>query len=234
MSIIKKFECLGFNAREFDGMLSVTTPQTFISGDPVSFYIRQDYDNFIFEDHGRNLHSLELSLPNPSMASKIVKNQLSKFENSIVFDGYGFKRVVDESERMGAISEFISLFSLLTNYQPKSVLEQNKDLILENVFNYLRKKYDKVETEYSVKGLSGTQYQFDFLADDTLVDFTNPHPNATGALLRKIHDVQNLTNEEFEFRIIIDDKNPKIANKESKILSSVANTMPLSFISNAA
>lgn len=234
MSIIKQFECLGFNTREFDGMLSITTPQTFISGDPVSFYIRQDYENFVFEDFGRNLHSLELSLPNPKLASRIVRNQLTKFDNNIDFDGYGFKRVVEPSEKTIAISEFISLFSLLTNYQPKTTIELNKDLVLENIFNYLSKSYDKIETDYNIVGLSGTEYKFDFLADDTLIDFTTAHYSSTGALLRKIHDVQNIARKEFEFKIVIDDKNTKSANRESKILSSVASLVPLSAVRRVA
>lgn len=234
MSILKDFQHLGFNAREFDGMLSITTPQTFISGDPVSFYIRQDHEEFIFEDYGRNLHSLELSLPNPKLASKVIKNQLNKFENQIVFDGNSFRRVVKENEKMEAISEFISLFALMVNYQPKNSTEQDRDLILENIFNYLKSRHDEVKTDYSIDGLSGTQYKFDFLADDTLVDFTNAHSNSTGALLRKIHDVENLVCDDYDFRIIIDDKDSSISKRESKILLSVANVVPLSFIQNAA
>lgn len=234
MSILKDFQCLGMTAREFDGMLSITTPQTFASGDPVSFYIRQDHDRFIFEDYGRNIHSLELSLPNPKLASTVVRNQLSKFHNEISFDGYSFTRTVKINEKMEAISEFLSLFSLMTTYQPKNTIEQNKDLILEDIFNYLRKQYDEIKPDYSIKGMSGTEYQFSFLADDTLVDFATAHSNTTGALLRKIHDVQNISRDDYDFRIIIDDHNSNIAKKESKILSSVANMVPLSTIQSAA
>lgn len=234
MNLSTEFEKLGFYTREFEKTLCITTPQTFASGDPVSFYVTQDYDQIIFDDYGVNIHSLELSLPNPKEAKRIVSQQLNKFQNEIQFNGHNIVRRVEANDKTEALSEFISLFAYLTNYKPKNNSEVDRDLILEDIFLYLRKNHDSIKYNYNIEGISGANYTFDFLADETLVDFTSGHYNATGSLLRKIHDVQNLVKTDFDFEVFIDDSDKIRARKESKIISSIANVIPLSVVERAA
>lgn len=234
MNLTNEFENLGFYTREFEETLCITTPQTFSSGDPVSFYVTQDHDQIVFDDYGLNIHSLELSLPNPKEAKRIIGQQLNKFQNEIQFNGHNIVRRVEVDDKTKALSEFISLFSYLTNYKPKTNSEVDRDLILEDIFLYLRKTHDSIKYNHSIEGISGTEYRFDFLADETLIDFTSSHYSATGALLRKIHDVQNLVKTDFDFEVFIDDSDKVKARKEAKIISSIANVIPLSVVNRAA
>ena len=41
----------GFHVTERGQHLIVTTPQVFASGDPARFFVRRDFDNFIFDDY---------------------------------------------------------------------------------------------------------------------------------------------------------------------------------------
>lgn len=234
MNLFKEIETLGFNTRQFEDTICVTTPQTFASGDPVSFYILRQHEQLILDDYGVNLHSLELSLPNPGQSKKIISNILSKFDNKIEFNGYNFFRRAEVFEKTDALAEFLSLFSYLTNYKPKTTVEINRDLILEDIFSYLKKNHDEVTYDYHINGISGSEYVFDFLADDVLLDFTSSHHSATGSLLRKIHDVHNLVQYDYKFEVVIDDRNNKKSIQEAKILSSVAKVVPLSNIQTAA
>lgn len=234
MSLLREVKELGFSMREFDGTLCVTTPQTFASGDPVSFYISQQHNELVLDDYGVNFHSLELSLPNPTQAKRVANNLLNKFDNSIEFNGYKFVRRVEIKEKTEALSEFLSLFTYLVNYKPQSNGEINRDLILEDIFNYLKKGHDDVKYDFNINGLSGSEHTFDFLADDVLLDFTSGHHSATGSLLRKIHDVQNLVQTDYSFEVVIDNRTNKKSMQEAKILSSVARVVPLSDIQKAA
>ncbi|GEM_PF-3313493 len=211
-------------------LISITTPHTFISGDPVHFYMKNDHKRVVFDDYGMNVHSLALSLPMPDKAKRIIKQKLNEFDNQIIFDGYSISRTAEQHEQSQAVSELMSLFGLLTNFQPKSAKEQDKNIILHDIMMYLKRKYDHIEANFHTKGISGNQYEFDFIADNnTLVDFIPAHFNSTGAILRKIADVSQV-NDDYKYRIIIDDSDKLAAQKESKIIATLAPVVPLSIV----
>lgn len=210
-------------------LISITTPHTFASGDPVHFYLQKRKGQLILDDYGMNLNSFQLSLPMPEKASRIIKQKLHEFDNKIQFDGYHITRFIQPNEHAQAMSEIMTLFGTLTNFQPKTTHEQDKNIILHDIMIYLKDKYENIQPNYHTKGVSGTQYEFDFLADKTLIDFIPAHFNSTGAVLRKILDI-NQVYDEYDYRIIINDKDKQQAQKEAKIIMPLAKVVPLSLI----
>ncbi len=230
MNISKNdFISAGFHILEKPKHLIVTTPQIFASGDPARFWVREDFNKLLFDDYGFTHNSVSLSLPNPDNAMEVIKQQLDKLDTQIIIDDFALIRHVDKAHLNLAIKEYLDIFSLLTNYQPKTAQHQDIMQILDSIYAYLARKYHSIEQKVKYKGLSGIEHKFAFQADNTLIDFAKPNSKTTGALLRKIHDVQTVYNDK-EFSIVLDDTDERQFNKESRILSTVSNITPYSLV----
>jgi|26BtaG_2_1085354.scaffolds.fasta_scaffold01375_11 hypothetical protein len=233
MMTLNKNEFLqqGFYIRESENHLAVTTPQTFISGDPAKFWVVQDFEDLLFNDYGFSQNALNLSLPNPEKTDEVIKSILEKLDSKISFDGFSLTRKVKQEQAGVAMGEFLNLYAMLTNYQPKNIAQQDVMEILDNILIYLNKKYRGLNVERNVKftGLSGGNHKFAFQADHKLIDFAAPNSKTTGSLLRKIQDVKAVY-DDFEFSVILDDTNKKTFEKESRILSTVSSITPYSIV----
>jgi hypothetical protein len=92
----------------------------------------------------------------------------------------------------------------------------------------------KPETNKVVTGPHGAKYNFDFYVGDTYVDAFKPHPIATGAKLRKLHDLARLDNE-MSFLMIIDDRfDEEKASGEMGIFSDIASATLLTSLETRA
>lgn len=222
----------GFHIRESENHLAVTTPQTFVSGDPAKFWVIQDFNDLLFNDYGFSQNALSLSLPNPDKTKDIIENAIEKLDSNIEFDGFSLTRIVKQDQAGVAMGEFLNLYALLTSYQPKTIAHQDSMAILDNILIYLKRKYCGVERNVKFTGLSGGKHKFAFQTDHKLIDFAIPSSQSTGALLRKIHDVKAVY-DDFEFSVILDDANKKSFDKESRILSTVGSITPYSLITAA-
>lgn len=220
----------GFHVVQRPNHLIVTTPQTFASGDPAHFFVSWQHDRVMFDDFGTSLNALELSLPEPEQAPEVIKRMLDKLSSPIEFVDFSLSYEVSNQQTSMAISEFVNLFAYLTTYRPKSHHEQQILLILERIERYLHHRFGTVSSDIKLKGLSGLDHRFRFGTDNHIFDFSEPKSQATGALLRKIHDVKAV-NEELQFSIFMNDmENRRRFDKESRILSTVANIKPLSLL----
>lgn len=220
----------GFDVYESPHSLIVTTPQVFASGDPACFWVNEQKDDIIFSDYGHSLNALELSLPNPDTALDVLKRTLDKLGTPMYLDGVAVVRHADKSKISVAMGDFINLFAMLTTYRPRSVAEQNMDTIMANIRHYLLNRFGQFDEKVCYTGLSGTQHKFAFQANNSIFEFAHPHPRTTGQLLRKIHDVQMIY-DELTFNIFLDDLGDKKRfDRESRILSSVANIKPSSLL----
>lgn len=222
----------GFMVDSMGDYRVITTPQVFASGDPARVWVRGDFDNWQFDDFGFCLNAMSLSLPNPDKAAETIKSTLGKLTGGIQFDGVALGRRIPKERTHVAMREFVDLFAMLTNYQPKTASEQDLDAIMAHILVYLKRKYSNIEQNVSYNGMSGSKHKFAFQADNNLVDFANPKKQTTGSILRKIHDVQ-LVYDDFKFRIVLDDHDPKLFHRESKILNAVANVVPYSLMTAA-
>lgn len=78
-----------------------------------------------------------------------------------------------------------------------------------------------------VKGISGHEYDFDFMFGDELVDVLVPHHNATGGIMRKLGDVLSAPGQH-KALVIVDDRNEQQrAETELQIISMLARAIPL-------
>lgn len=222
----------GFYIRESENHLAVTTPQTFVSGDPARFWVIQDFDDLLFNDYGFSHNALSLSLPNPDKTNNIIESAIEKLDSNIKFDGFALTRAIGQEQAGVAMGEFLNLYALLTSYQPRSAAHQDTMDILDNIFIYLKRKYINIERDVKFAGLSGGKHKFSFQADHTLIDFAVPTSQSTGALLRKIQDVKAVY-DDFEFSVILDDTNQKNFDKESRILSTIGSITPSSLVAAA-
>lgn len=222
----------GFHIRESENHLAVTTPQTFVSGDPAKFWVIQDFDDLLFNDYGFSHNALSLSLPNPDKTNKVIEATIEKLDSNIEFDGFSLTRAIGQEQAGVAMGEFLNLYALLTSYQPKNIAQQDTMAILDNILIYLKRKYRSIEKDVKFAGLSGGKHKFAFQADHTLIDFAIPSSQSTGALLRKIQDVKAVY-DDFEFSLILDDTNKRSFDKESRILSTIGSITPYSLVAAA-
>lgn len=79
-----------------------------------------------------------------------------------------------------------------------------------------------------VKGISGHEYDFDFMFGDELVDVLPPHHNATGGIMRKLGDVLSGPGQHKALVIVDDRADPERAETELQIIAMLARAMPLS------
>lgn len=79
-----------------------------------------------------------------------------------------------------------------------------------------------------VKGISGHEYEFDFMLGDELVDVLVPHHNATGSVMRKLGDVLSGPGQHKALIIVDDRAEPERADTELQIIAMLARAMPLS------
>lgn len=220
----------GFHVTQRPNHLIVTTPQTFASGDPAHFFVSQQHDRVIFDDFGTSFNALELSLPMPEQAQNVIRQMLEKLNSPIDFVDFTLYYEVPSRQTGVAISEFVNLFAYLTTYQPRSSQEQRILAILKHIEHYLYRRFDTLVNNVRLKGSSGLNHRFRFGADNHIFDFSEPQSQATGSLLRKIHDVKAV-HKELQFSIFMNDMdNRKQFDKESRILSTVANIKPISLL----
>lgn len=219
----------GLHVIERPNHLIVTTPQTFVSGDPAHFCVRPSGMGVIFCDYGMTHNALELSLPDPSQASDIIRKNLDKLGGSIHFTDYALHAETTTAQTGQVIGEFLNIFALLTTYRPRTIHEQDVDIIMDGIRHYLLQRFGAFEEKAKFRGLSGTDYRFDFAVNDHVFEFVRPKPQATGQLLRKIHDIQAIHGD-LVFNVFMDDSDKKQFDKESRILSSVANIKPSSLL----
>lgn len=219
----------GFQVRESENHISITTPQTFASGDPARLWVMKDFEALFFNDYGFSHNALGLSIPQPDNVEDIIKRTLVKLGSDIEFNGHELTLRIPENLASKGMSDYLNLYAMLTSYQPKTKTHQDQLDRLEDIFIYLQNKYKDVVMNAKYKGLSGIEHHFDFEAENTLIDFSIPNGQSTGSLLRKIQDVGTIY-DGYEFNIILDDGNKKQFEKESRILNTVASVTPLSII----
>ncbi|MGC4395817.1 DUF1828 domain-containing protein [Hydrogenophaga sp. T2] len=80
------------------------------------------------------------------------------------------------------------------------------------------------------EGITKKSYKLDFLLDGRPVVAVGSHQNSVSSLLHKLVDIHNLPeNRGFDPLVVIDDRrDPEAADKESKVLQSLATVMPFS------
>lgn len=80
------------------------------------------------------------------------------------------------------------------------------------------------------EGITKKAYKLDFLLDGQPVIAVGSHPNSVSSLLHKLVDIHNLPeNRGFDPLVVIDDRRDReAANKESKVIQSLATVMPFS------
>jgi hypothetical protein len=79
-----------------------------------------------------------------------------------------------------------------------------------------------------IKGISGHEYDFDFMFGDELVDVLVPHHNATGGAMRKLGDVLSGPGQHKALVIVDDRTDPERAETELQIIAMLARALPLS------
>lgn len=219
----------GFEVYESPHNLIITTPQTFVSGDPACFWVKSSHDRITFNDYGHSLNALELSLPNPDNAIDVLKRTLRKLDSVIELDGVALIHQTNEQHISTTIGEFINLFAMLTTYRPRDIGQQELDNIMAHIYDYLINRFGSVQEKVRFTGISGIEHKFAFGIDNHVFDYTKPKPLTTGTLLRKIHDIKTIHND-LNFNIFLDDSDRRTFDKEARILSSMANIKPLSLI----
>lgn len=204
----------------------LTTPHTFSSGRPVSFYLSEHEDHYLFDDYAMNYYLFSDTLPNPEKAEHILRTMLK--DNIVQFKQHRLIHQCHTSELIQATSEYLQVLARLVDYEYKPRQMQAMEDIMMFIEQYLKQSYEQIIAKPYVKGLSGIGYHFDYQAGQQYIDYCTPQSDKTGAILRKILDVSN-SNHNAKFQIILDDRESLTHFKrEAGILSPLASVLPAS------
>lgn len=220
-------EKLGFVTHQVNhNTWCLTSPQTFSSGRPVSFYLHDYSDYYFLDDYGLNFHYFYDCLHNPDNAkqayARLIKN------SPVNLNGHRLTYSCSKDCLDVAIGEYINAIGSIVSYEHKPQQSQQIDEVLWKIEKYLLGHYEgDLIHNPSVKGLSGKTHHFRYKTPFHFVDYVQPNAQNTGKMLRKMIDVQNI-DENAKFLIVLDNKNERLYGAEVGILSTIANVIPTS------
>lgn len=228
---------IGYSCRKVkDTVLAVDSPFSLVGGAPISFYLMEEGALLKISDNGDTLAHFE------SIGMRVTSHRKRKIADTLRRHEIGLSK---DGEVIG-LSPFYSARDLLARYQAAlldvaayqwelSKAPEKTAHFIDEVEMALRAWKPDVPLERSpkIKGGSRHEYEFDFKWGNKYVDAITPHPNATGALMRKIGDVVagSFIDEETVFQVIIDDRYDLLkAELEKSIITSMASGLMFSDI----
>lgn len=216
------------------GSLSMLeTPLAFCDGSPARIFIEKNNDFIRFFDDGNVIfHFLGNGLIQDShRRTKFIKNACES--NGLTLNEEGEIEIwAKECDAPKAFSSYIKAFSAITQWE-KDHKDLNLDgaLFVEEVAMYLRaiNGGQPVPDSPEYLGISGQVHKLDFLLNGNSIAAINPNSNTVSATLKKLVDIKGLSqNADLSFVIVINNKqDPGSADREGRILASIANVWPV-------
>lgn len=224
---------LGFDCRLVgDTTIGVSTPFSFIDGQPIGFYISESNLEIRITDNSDTLAHFA------AIGYDITDRKKWKGIKQLV-ETFGFQ-MLDTGEIIGSapvaeqhwlVMKYLSAMLAVVDFEREYIgVPEELEQFVQEVEMYLRAwKPNTPPMPYPVlQGHSGRIYKFHFEQDGKLIDAVRPHGSRTGSLLRKAADVLH-AGEKKEILIVMDDRELKeAAIIESDILSTMISVMPFS------
>lgn len=222
---------VGFECRVLsDQTLSISTPFTFVDGEPISFYLDDTGASVRISDNSDTLAHLAAIGYDISDRKKWrgIKQTVETFGFSMLETG---EIVGTDAKQMedSLITRYISAMLAVADYEREYLgLPEELEQFIQEVEMYLRAWKPQARLDHSpvVIGHSGRSHLFHFEFDKQLMDAARPHGIRTGAILRKSADVIN-AGDKRKIVVVMDDREDvELAKIESDILSTMVSVFP--------
>ena len=226
------FDCTPLFTARGEQAFELGTPFAFVDGAAINVYAIPHGDTLELTDNGDTM----LHLTSMGMAawhkSKLASLRRSIEPHALTFTEQGEIKAYGKADHAALlIAQFISGILAVAQMERTALGVPDKaDNLADEVEMLLRIWKPKLTLVRipCVKGISGHEYDFDFMFGDELVDVIAPHHNATGGVMRKLGDVLSGPGQHKALVIVDDRAEPERAETELQIIAMLARAMPLS------
>lgn len=225
------FECMPLN--EAGNVAFISTPFVFDDGESVPVYAELANGQLRFFDDGATvLHFLGRGLRlDDKRRLRFISKAAEQFGS--VLNEAGEIEVWDNLENASqAFAKYVSTLLSITSWeQEQRGVEVDTALLVDEVVMALRAwrpDAELITDPQPMLGISGQVHRLDLRFNGQGVVATGPHPNSVSANLRKLVDIRSLiANQGETFLVVIDDRiDPEGADREARVLQTVATVMP--------
>jgi hypothetical protein len=222
---------VGFECRVVGNQtLHISTPFTFMDGEPISFYLDDTGVSVRISDNSETLaHFAAIGYDiSDRKRWRSIKQTVEAFGFSMLDTG---EIIGSDSKQVedSLITRYLSALLAVVDYEREYLgLPEELEQFIQEVEMYLRawKPQAKLEHYPVVIGHSGRPHNFHFEFDRQLMDAARPHGIRTGSILRKAADVIN-AGDKRKIVVVMDDRaDIERARVESDILSTMVSVMP--------
>lgn len=231
------FDCSPLSA---DGSLAlVCTPFQFDDGDALPVYVETAGDQIRFFDDGQvMMHFIGRGM-------RLENGKHTRFIKSAAKDHGATFTETGELETWAAMSgagdafaRYIgSMLALVAWERDQRDVATDQTHFVEEVAMALRawKPFAQLIDDPVYEGVSGRTYALNFQLEGVGIVATSPHPNAASAVLHKLVDIHGLqANANASFLVIIDDRlEAEAADREARVMQSVARVQPFTALAKA-
>jgi hypothetical protein len=226
------FDCTPLRTTKGEEAFELGTPFAFADGAAINVYAIPHGDTLELTDNGDTM----LHLSSMGMAawhkSKLASLLRSIEPHGLMLTEQGEIKAHGKAEYTAVlIAQFLSGILAVVQMERTTLGVPDKaDNLADEVEMLLRSWKPKLTLarDPHVKGMSGHEYDFDFMFGDELVDVLIPHHSATGGVMRKLGDVLSAPGEHKALVIVDDRAEPERAETELQIIAMLARAMPLS------
>ncbi len=238
LSTLLGFDCSPLT--ESGDVVLISTPFKFDDGDRLPVFAELINGKIRFFDDGHTLmHFIGrgVRIENKKHSTFLINTAC---KNGAAFTDRGEVEAWASIENAAeAFSRYLSSMIALSAWE-REQLDVNTDvsLFVEEVGMALRAWMPNADItlEPPFEGVSGRVYKLDFLVDGQAVAATGSHPNSVSSLLHKLVDIHGrIANADVKLLVVIDDRNdPEAADREARIVQSVAKVIPFSALEASA
>jgi hypothetical protein len=229
LSKLLGFDCSSLT--EIGDVAFLSTPFKFDDGDAIPVFVETTHGQVrFFDDGGALMHFIGrgIRIENRKQATFLIN---AAARNGAFFSDAGeIEAWASLDKASEAFAKYLaSMLDLASWEREQRGVNTDTSFFIEEVALALRawKPGADITVGAPFSGVSGRSYKLDFLVDGKAVIATGAHPNSVSSVLHKLVDIHGLLlNADKQFLVIIDDRNdPEAAEKESKVVQSVASTM---------
>ena len=226
------FDCTPLTTYQGEQAFELGTPFAFADGSAINLYTIVHGDMLELTDNGDTMMHLTSVGMNAWRKNKKTALPRAIEPHGLTINNQGEIRTSGKAEHAALlIAQFVSGILAVAQIERAALGVPDKaDNLADEVEMLLRawKPGLALVRGPHVKGISGHEYDFDFMLGDELVDVIAPHHSGTGGIMRKLGDVLSGEGHHKSLVIVDDRREPQRAEIELQIIATLARAMPLS------
>lgn len=226
------FDCMPLT--EGGQVALVHTPFTFEDGDSLPVFIELVDGQIRFFDDGATLrHFIGRGVKIENRKHTTFLTNIATAHKASFSDTGEIEAWSSVQAAPVAFSRFLASMLAIAAWEKSQEGEDtDTSIFVQEVAIALKAWKPKSELSFEppFEGITKKSYKLDFLLDGRPVVAVGSHPNSVSSLLHKLVDIHNLPeNRGFDPLVVIDDRrDPEAADKEAKVIQSLATVMPFS------